>query len=114
VLTPFAKLTTSILVLTFLSPYSPAFSSALLVEGQKSRRVEAFCSSALLPFCPPALLPSCLLFYYEAENKVKIKVKIKVRGLKYLYYKYKLRLIIKKIYKIYKINIKININLRLI
>jgi hypothetical protein len=104
VLTPFAKLTTSILVLTFLSPYSPAFSSALLVEGQKSRRL----------FCPPALLLSCLLFYYKAENKVKIKVKIKVRGLKYLYYKYKLRLIIKKIYKIYKINIKININLRLI
>ena len=67
-------------------------------------------SRLLLPFCPSVLLLSCLLFYYEAENKVKIKV----RGLKYSYYKYKLRLIIKKIYKIYKINIKININLRLI
>jgi hypothetical protein len=103
VLTPFVKLTTSILVLTFLSPYSPAFPSALLL-------LKLFCSSALLPSYPLALLLSCLLFYYEAENKVKIKV----RGLKYLYYKYKLRLIIKKIYKIYGVNMKININLRLV
>jgi hypothetical protein len=61
----------------------------------------------------PALLLTLLLTlkdYYKAENKVKIKV----RGLKYLYYKYKLRLKVKKIYKIYKINTKININLRLI
>jgi len=83
VLTPFAKLTTSILVLTFLSPYSPAFSSALLSSCSPAPVLST--PPALLPSCPSVLLLSCLLFYYKAENKVKIKVKIKVRGLKYLY-----------------------------